>query len=223
VRSIPFLLFIDDFGVHRNMYKALKAFYLTPAGLTYRERRYLDNSFTLTLGPHGAKMEDSIQAFKKEIWTLSQGFYAYLYGVRTVITASIIAFTGDMPQQAKNSGAQSYSAEFGCRTCYCPKNSRHDLKFDSLLCGRYHFEIKSFRKYAESLSSPAKQIQFLSSKGLLPHPSPLELLAPSLDLVLSRPYDIPHSDWKGLGLRLQSFMLRILNPQGTKKYSAALR
>ncbi|PYH97238.1 hypothetical protein BO71DRAFT_142846 [Aspergillus ellipticus CBS 707.79] len=97
IRSIPFLLFIDDFGVHRNMYKALKAFYLTPAGLTYRERRYLDNSFTLTLGPYGAKMEDSIQVFKKEIWTLSQGIYVYLYGVRTVITASIIVFTGDMP------------------------------------------------------------------------------------------------------------------------------
>jgi hypothetical protein len=37
--SLPLVLFIDDFGIHRNMYRALKGFYLTPACLSYTERQ----------------------------------------------------------------------------------------------------------------------------------------------------------------------------------------
>ena len=34
----PLVLFIDDFGIHRNNYRALKAFYWIPANLPYEER-----------------------------------------------------------------------------------------------------------------------------------------------------------------------------------------
>ena len=57
--SLPYLLFIDDFGVHSNMYRALKAFYIVPANLSYEERRKIANVFTLTLGPHDAAIEGS--------------------------------------------------------------------------------------------------------------------------------------------------------------------
>jgi hypothetical protein len=53
--SMPFLLFIDGFGIFRNTYPSLKGFYLTPASLPYAERRKESNMFTLTLGPHGIK------------------------------------------------------------------------------------------------------------------------------------------------------------------------
>jgi hypothetical protein len=59
VRSSPAILFINDFGVHRNMYRALKAFYWTPAALPYGERRKITNVLTFTLGPHGARVRDN--------------------------------------------------------------------------------------------------------------------------------------------------------------------
>ena len=48
--SLPFILFIDDFGIHRNMYRALKGFYITPASLGYQERRKPPTSSRLLLG-----------------------------------------------------------------------------------------------------------------------------------------------------------------------------
>lgn len=56
VRSIPILIFIDVFGIHRNMYRALKAFYTILAALPYSEQGRVVNYLTLTLGSHGADM-----------------------------------------------------------------------------------------------------------------------------------------------------------------------
>ena len=71
--SFPYLLFVDDFGIHRNMYRALKAFYLIPACLSYDERRKLANVFTITLGPHGANLDDVIESIRQPIQELDAG------------------------------------------------------------------------------------------------------------------------------------------------------
>lgn len=47
--SFPYMLFIDDFGEHRNMYHALKVFYLIPACLSYGEQRKSANVFAVRL------------------------------------------------------------------------------------------------------------------------------------------------------------------------------
>jgi hypothetical protein len=47
-RAMPISLFIDGFGVHRNTYRSLKAFYITLASLSYAERRKVSNIFTST-------------------------------------------------------------------------------------------------------------------------------------------------------------------------------
>ncbi|KAH8744341.1 hypothetical protein F5882DRAFT_265287, partial [Hyaloscypha sp. PMI_1271] len=59
--SLLFILFIDDFGIYRNMYQALKGFYITPATLGYEERRKPSNEFMLTLGPYSALIDDVIR------------------------------------------------------------------------------------------------------------------------------------------------------------------
>ncbi|KAE8357875.1 hypothetical protein BDV27DRAFT_150949 [Aspergillus caelatus] len=186
IRSVPFLLFIDEFGAHRNMYRALKAFYLIPAGLSYSARRQVGNLFTLTLGPHGAAVEDVIASF--------QGSF------KDLISAFIMAFTGDMPQQAKNSGALNHNARFGCRFCYCSKEQRADLTFDTVLKGRYHFD--TIQKLAEGhrYSTKTERQEFFTKYGLTGQQIPLRELNPTLDVVLSRPHDVPHSEWKGLGI-----------------------
>ena len=69
--SISYLLFIDDFDVYRNMYRALKAFYLILAYLDYQERRKLTNVFTLLLSSYETKIEKIIKVFYKSIQRLN--------------------------------------------------------------------------------------------------------------------------------------------------------
>jgi hypothetical protein len=223
VCSVPFQLFIDDFGAHRNMYRAIKGFYITPAGLSYQERRSLANSFTLTLAPHGAELDDTVPTFEKDLGILEKGFYSKLNGQSTIITAAIMAFTGDMPQQAKNSGALGYQARIGCRSCYASSAQSHLLHLNTLQQGRYHFQIESLRDHAKSLARPCEQKKFYKNTGMQPDRSPLELLTPTLDLVLSRPYDLPHSDWQGLGTRLQKTILRLFTSAGKTEYTKAIQ
>src|SRR5436305_4256221 len=58
VRPLPIAFFIDNFGLHRNMRRAIKAFYWIPANLPSAERNKIANVSTLTLGPHGANIDD---------------------------------------------------------------------------------------------------------------------------------------------------------------------
>ena len=153
---MPYLLFIDDFGVHRNMYRALKAFYLIPACLTYEERRKLANVFTLTLGPHGAGLSDVVEAFAKPIQKLDRGTQLEVNGNLEAVCAFVITFLGDMPQQADNVGFMRHSARMGCRICYCLKEERGDLGFDIVANGRYHWETQSQRDYMTDLDTVAE-------------------------------------------------------------------
>jgi hypothetical protein len=223
-RSIPMLLFIDGFGVHRNMYCSLKAFYMIPAGLSYSERRKVGNIFTLTLGPHGASMEDVISSFESRFHVLSRGIPMMINGRMTKVNVFIMAITGDMPQQASNSGALSHQAEIGCRTCYCPKGQRGNLKYDVISNGRYHFDTSLKRLKGNSIAGRSEKMRFWAQVGLQPDPSPLDHFAPYLDIVLSRTYDIPHSEWKGLGRLLQKLLVdAILTRHGREQYLEAFQ
>ena len=62
---LQYLSYIDDFGVHRNMYRALKALYVVPACLECSERRKLASFFTLTLGTNGANVDHVVEAFRQ--------------------------------------------------------------------------------------------------------------------------------------------------------------
>jgi hypothetical protein len=220
--SVPIQLFIDGFGVFRNTYRSLKGFYLTPACLPYSERRRERSIFTLTLGPHGADMTDIVKCFEAEIQDLEKGLRMKINGVETMVNVFIMALTGDMPQQAINSGFLSHNAKFGCRTCYCPEDKRGDLAYDVISNGRYHHQSLLIRENGNSKPTLAQQKVVWKENGFAPKPSPLEALAPALDLILSRTYDIPHSEWKGLGKNLHKLLLdSILTPSGVSGYTSA--
>lgn len=53
---------MDDFGIYRNVYRPLKAFYWTLLSLPYEERRKIANIFTLSLGLYGAEIDDIVRA-----------------------------------------------------------------------------------------------------------------------------------------------------------------
>lgn len=217
-KSLPYFLFIDDFGVHRNMYRALKAFYLIPACLEYSERRKLANVFTLSLGPHGAKIEDVVEAFSRPVQKLDRGVQLDINGEMTTVWAFAITFLGDMPQQADNAGFMRHSARMGCRSCFCPKEERGNLNFDIVGNGRYHWETIQQREYADSLDNADLKI-FIRDTGVRLEVPPIAKLAPALDLIQSRPYDAPHSEWRGLGRILQGFLMTsILSKRGVSAY-----
>ena len=223
-RSCPILLFIDGFGVHRNNYRSLKAFYATPASLPYTERRKLSNTFTLTLGPHGASMDDTVSSFESQLRGLERGVVFKVNHQNVLMNVFVLAYTGDMPQQAANSGFLSHQGHIGCRICYCPGDQRHDLDYDVIENGRFHYDVQQKRQEGDAIEQITARKRFWKSNGLLPEPSVLEHLTPALDLVLSRSCDIPHSEWKGLSRILQDLLFDvILTPRGRTGYESAFR
>jgi hypothetical protein len=95
--SLPFLLFINNFGTHHNMYCALKGYYIIPAGLLYYKYRRLGNLFTLTLRPYGTDMADALPFFQNSFYDLAKGIIMLINGINMIITTGILAFIGDMP------------------------------------------------------------------------------------------------------------------------------
>ena len=224
VRSIPILMFIDDFGIFRNMYRALKAFYVTLAGLPYSERRKIVNNFTLTLGPHGADLEQCVLSFKEAFQDLLLGKEVCVNGENVLLNISVVAFTADMPQQAVNSGALAHQANIGCRSCYCPREHRGDMEYDTIENGRYYFDVALKRFEGQGIMGKSQSQYFFRKHGLQKQASPLEELVPSLDVTLGCAYDIPHSEWKGLGLNLQKVLCEcILNAYGLQSYYTAFQ
>ena len=221
--SLPYLLFVDDFGVHRNMYRALKAFYLIPACLDYQERRKLANVFTLSLGPHGAKIEEVVEAFSKPIRILDSGVDLEINGNMEAVWSFAMSFLGDMPQQADNAGFMRHTAKMGCRTCRCPKEERGNLDYDIRVNGRYHEETLQQRQHAGELNASERKA-FVQDTGIRLISPPIAKLAPALDLIQSRPYDAPHSEWRGLGRILQGFLMTtILSKRGSTAYLKAFQ
>ena len=222
VRSFPIILFIDDFGVHRNMYRALKAFYWIPAAFPYSERRKLANVFTFTLAPHGHSIQDVVDTFKNAFAKLAGGVMMTINGRETLVCAYVIVLIGDMPQQADTAGFLRHSAKYGCRSCRCKKAERADL--EKAFTKRYHWDTIYDRQHADRWLQGAKKKKFLKERGMRMEPPPLVKLCPALDLILGRPYDVPHSEWRGLGRILQSLLMReILTKAGADAYLKAFQ
>lgn len=52
--------FTDDFGLYRNIYRALIGLYIINAAFTILERRRRTNIFPLTIGPYSSNLEGVI-------------------------------------------------------------------------------------------------------------------------------------------------------------------
>ena len=62
-----YLLFINNFNIYRNIYRALKIFYLILIYFSYKERRKIINIFILTLRSYKINLINVIKAFYKLI------------------------------------------------------------------------------------------------------------------------------------------------------------
>jgi hypothetical protein len=83
--SFLLIIFIDDFGLYCNMYRALKSIYVMPAGLLIKERQRPTNAYTLTLGLYSASFKDVIAALYTSIKALDTGCMLYINSIDQLV------------------------------------------------------------------------------------------------------------------------------------------
>lgn len=223
IASLPFMLFVDDFGIFRNAHYSIKGWYVTPASLGYRDRRSPANHFTLTLGPHGASMDDTVDCLEPGLQLLANGTMLNINGVEYQVRAFPFCLTGDMPRMHDSSGFLRHNATYGCRSCLCPRESRGDLEYDTVGNGRFHFD--TLYHWEESANWPQKEREaFLNRLGMHNHPPAILRITGMLCLILGRAFDAPHSEWRGLGRRLVTLLLEyILTDIGVEEFTRAFQ
>ena len=62
--SLPFMLFIDGFGLYRITCRSLMGVYMQIVAFSFHERMRRANVFPLTLGPHASNFDDIINAMQ---------------------------------------------------------------------------------------------------------------------------------------------------------------
>ena len=94
--SLLFILFIDDFGIYRNIYRALKGFYIILAILGYNERRKPSNEFMLTLRPYSILIDNIIRNLELRLSTLGKGTKLIISSTSTLVKAFLIVLTSNI-------------------------------------------------------------------------------------------------------------------------------
>ena len=219
--SLLYFLFIDGFGLYKNMYRSLMGIYMPFTSLNSTERNRRANVFPLTLGPHGSNLNNVMDTLHG-IRDLDRGMTMTIDGEEKTVCAYIMAYLGDMPQQNENAGFKKHIADRGCRTCLITSKERHQLSFDVVKNGRYHFQMMHLRKYAESLNK-IRKAQFCKKWRMKESPAMLTRITFALDLIKSCPADVAHSEFTGMAKQAQALLVEaILNPAGQKKYVSKL-
>ena len=202
---MPYTIFIDGFGVYRNNYRSLTGIYAQFAFLNAFDRNRNINVFPITLGPYGALWKDVVTSLT-HLTQLDAGVELILDDGRCLIlfTPSIY-YLSDIPEQIQNSGCRSARAVRFCRSCRITKSQGGDLLFDTVIEGRYHFEMLRIRAEAEK-KAMRPCLEQLFEEGLADEQTPLVLLTPALDLNNTRPADSGHLKLKGVSSKALSLL-----------------
>jgi len=206
VKSFPYTLFIDSFGLYRNMYRPIPGFYAQFAFLNELDRKKRINVFPITLAPFAAKWDEVVESLL-HLKELEVGVEVTLDDNSTVtICAPCLAYVGDMPQQQGNAGCKNQKADHFCRSCLISSSKNaNDIRYDITTHGRYHNETIRVREEAKK-KSKKDQTQIFKDLGLSDKPSPLQRLTPSLCIPLAFPSDVAHSEFKGIARQVLNLL-----------------
>lgn len=131
ILSVPGVMFLDAFGLYRNMYRYVVGCYWTPANLDATSRKKTVNHFTLTLGPFGSALTDITDCLSPASKALGSGIDMVLTNGESVfVTSFLLAVTGDMPQQLANVGVRSHKAAVSCRYCIVDARERSNMDYN---------------------------------------------------------------------------------------------
>ena len=219
---LPYLNFIDGFGLYRNMYRTLMGIYIILSSMNVRDRSRRSNVFAIALGPHGASFESIIESLVA-LRELDEGIAMEINGEWKYVCAFAQAYVGDMPQQTENSGFKRFNARRGCGKCIAEQKDLGNLNFDTNRYSRSHYETLARRQVAGQMNK-TNAARFFVEWGLKEKQSPLVQISPALDLIQTRPLDPAHSELAGLSRALQRLLFEaILTEAGRQAYAAQLR
>ena len=119
--SFFYLLFIDDFNIHRNNYRILKAFYLTSITLFYQKRCKIINVFTLILESYDVKIDNIIAFIVKSIQRINSDVDMIINKKIVFVYAFKLTLINDIFQQVNNDEFLHYFERKECRSCYYSK------------------------------------------------------------------------------------------------------
>lgn len=220
--SLPFVTFLDGFGLYRNAYHSLKGMYITSAGLDVDHRTQLANMFVLMMGPFGCSELDMAACLREDSRAVGSGFHTTLESGEPVFVVSFpIMFTGDMPQQNQNSGNKTHNAEFGCRSCFVSDVNRGNLQLDILSTGRYQAPIKRLYNQAMVLPTRTARTVILQKYGLTAEGPYFAECYPMLDPQRANPNDPFHAELRLCKYFSEALLDGILSPSGILAYREA--
>ena len=125
----------------------------------------------MSLGPHGADINDIVKALRPSIEDLGKGITININGQETFVRAFPIVLIGDMPQQTDNSGFLRHTARFGCRACFCPQEELGNIDFDIITKKRSHYDTVYDREFAVNELDGQARKKFFTDHGMRPEPS----------------------------------------------------
>ena len=135
-----YFLFIDNFDIYRNIYRALKVFYFISTNLSYKKRRKLVNIFTLILKLYSVIFKYIVEIFFKSIKKLNRDFSFEINDEIEKIYIYTITLIDDISQQIKNRDFVYYSAQKNYRFYFILKNFKENLNFDIVKNDKYYYE-----------------------------------------------------------------------------------
>ena len=215
VVCLPYTLFIDTFGLYRNMYRPIPGFYAQFAFMNQLDRKRRINVFPITLAPFAARWDEVVSSLI-HLKELETGVEVELDdGSKTTVCSPCLAYVGDMPQQQSNAGCKNQKAEHYCRSCLISSKDTHqeNFAFDIVANGRYHYETERIRNETKGWSKQARDNAF-RKLGLADTPSLLANIHQSLCIPIAFPGDVAHSEFKGIARQVLNLLFTdILKPQ----------
>jgi hypothetical protein len=215
VKCLPYTLFIDAFGLYRNMHRPIPGFYAQFAFMNQLDRKRRINVFPITLAPFAARWEDVVHSLM-HLKELETGIEVMLdNGSLVTVCSPCLTYIGDMPQQQANAGCKNQKADHYCRSCLISSKADFDsnITFDIVANGRYHYETARIRNEARGWSKNVKDKEF-KDLGLNSEPSPLAGIHKALCIPIAFPGDVAHSEFKGIAQQVLNILFTdILKPQ----------
>lgn len=231
VRVFAMVHFEDDFGAYRNMYRALLAMYSKPGNLLSGPYRTLRNTRLSTVAPFGCGVGQAVEAMSPIHRQLDRGLVMRRRldeeGQTETIFVSAIHFihVSDLPQQNDSAGVMRYNATIGCRSCLIDSSHRNELDFNTVLFGRYLFEMNKVRRTATSTRAKGKAKEILRQIGLASHTSPWkEHVSSTINEYQHFAIDAFHSELSGMTKLVLSMLTTWLltEKRGCSAFIAAL-
>lgn len=228
VMSLPVLTFIDGFGIYRNTARQLMGMYQVPA-LPTKHRINRGNIFPFVLGPHGSNFDDVVDAIQCLV-PLDKGIMMEINGKQTLVSVFTMCYTADMPQQDKNTGTKGPTGLKFCRFYFM--GQQHvvdqnilDPSWDNTRTGRFHHSHLEMRNEMDHLLKTGEgRRQYGTQWGISENRPHLFDLTPALDVIMSRPPDPAHSEFKGMSSRYQKLLLDVVLTNNSKlEYGRVLR